>query len=54
LDDASLLQVLRHASGRYGSTLAYLVQTATALREQGVHDREVERQVALAKRHGLV
>ncbi|MFN7725124.1 MAG: gamma-glutamylcyclotransferase [Rubrivivax sp.] len=54
LDDASLLQVLRHASGRYGSTLAYLLETAHALRAQGVRDREVERQVALARRHGLV
>jgi glutathione-specific gamma-glutamylcyclotransferase len=53
LPDAQLLQVLRHAKGRYGTTLDYLLQTAAALREHGVHDREVERQVALAQRHGL-
>jgi glutathione-specific gamma-glutamylcyclotransferase len=53
LPDAQLLQVLRHAKGRYGSTLDYLLQTAASLREHGVHDREIERQVALAQRHGL-
>ncbi len=53
LPDAQLLQVLRHAKGRYGSTLDYLLQTAISLREHGVHDREIERQVALAHRHGL-
>jgi glutathione-specific gamma-glutamylcyclotransferase len=53
LPDAQLLQVLRHAKGRYGTTLDYLLQTAAALRAHGVHDREIERQVALAQRHGL-
>jgi glutathione-specific gamma-glutamylcyclotransferase len=54
LGDAQLLDIFRHAKGRYGSTLDYLVLTAEALRREGVHDREIERQVALAKRHGLV
>ncbi len=54
LPDAEVLHILRHASGRYGSTLEYLVQTAAALRERGVHDREVERLLALARRHGLL
>jgi glutathione-specific gamma-glutamylcyclotransferase len=53
LPDTELLHVLRHAHGRYGSTLDYLLETASALRQQGVRDREIERQVALAKRHGL-
>jgi cation transport protein ChaC len=54
LADEQMLHILRHASGRYGSTLAYLADTATALRAQGVRDREIERLMALAQRHGLV
>ena len=54
LSDQELLHVLRHARGRYGSTLEYLVETALALRREGVHDREIERQMALARRHGLL
>ena len=54
LADEQMLHILRHASGRYGSTLAYLADTAVALREQGVHDREIERLMDLAIRHGLV
>ena len=54
LPDAELLHVLRHARGRYGSTLEYVLRTAEALRERGLHDREIERMVALARRHGLV
>jgi cation transport protein ChaC len=54
LGDEQLLDVLRHASGRYGSTLQYLHETALALRRCGVHDREVERLVALALRHRLL
>jgi glutathione-specific gamma-glutamylcyclotransferase len=53
LPDAALLDILRHARGRYGSTLEYLLETARALRERGVHDREIERLVALARRHRL-
>ncbi len=54
LSDPELLHTLRHAHGRYGSTLEYLAQTAWALRKEGVHDREIERQMALARRHGLL
>ena len=54
LTDEQLLQVLRHARGRYGTTLDYLVETARALSAHGVRDREVERQVRLAHRHGLL
>ena len=53
LADAQLLDILRHARGRYGSTLEYLLETARALRERGVRDREIERLVALARRHRL-
>ncbi len=52
--DAPMLHILRHASGRYGTTLEYLVETAQALRQQGVHDREIERLMRLAARHGLL
>jgi len=54
LPDEQMLHILRHASGRYGSTLAYLADTAMALRAQGVRDREIERLMALAVRHGLM
>jgi cation transport protein ChaC len=53
LDDERLLEVLRHASGRYGTTLDYLLRTAQSLAERGVRDREIERLVALTRQHGL-
>jgi cation transport protein ChaC len=52
--DDHMLHILRHARGRYGTTLEYLAETARALREAGVRDREIERLMALAARHGLV
>jgi cation transport protein ChaC len=54
IGDEQMLHILRHASGRYGSTLQYLVATAHALRERGVHDREVQRLMALVAAHGLL
>ena len=54
LPDAEMLHVLRHAHGRYGSTLDYLAQTAHALRERGLRDREIERLMALARAHRLL
>lgn len=54
LPDAEMLHVLRHARGRYGSTLDYLTQTAAALQQQGVRDREIQRLMALARRHALI
>jgi cation transport protein ChaC len=53
LDDAHLVKVLRHASGRYGTTLAYVLETAQALRAHGIRDRAIERVVALARMHSL-
>jgi cation transport protein ChaC len=54
LSDAQMLDILRHARGRYGTTLEYLVRTARCLAERGVRDREIERLLALTRRHGLV
>ena len=54
LPDDQLLDILRHARGRYGTTLAYLAQTAHALRARGIRDREIERLMALAARCGLL
>lgn len=54
LPDAEMLHILRHARGRYGTTLDYLTQTAQALRERQLHDREIERLMALAQRNGLI
>ncbi len=54
LDEAQLLHVLRHARGRYGTTLDYLLSTAAALRAHRMIDRETLRLVQLARWHGLV
>jgi cation transport protein ChaC len=54
LPDTELLHILRHARGRYGSTLEYLQETAAALRARGVRDREIERLVDVARRAGLI
>ena len=54
LADAELVDILRRAQGRFGSTLDYLLETATSLRERGIRDREIERLVALARHHELV
>lgn len=53
LDEAQMLHILRHARGRYGTTLDYLLHTASALRAHGMLDRETLRLVRLARRHGL-
>jgi cation transport protein ChaC len=53
LPDGELVEILRTANGRYGTTLAYLVETARSLRTCGILDRDVERMVALARRHAL-
>lgn len=54
LPDEQMLHILRHAHGRYGSTLDYLRDTANALAARGVRDREIERLMRLAARHGLL
>ena len=53
LAEGELLEIFRTANGRYGSTLAYLVETAHSLRTCGIRDRDVERLLALARRHAL-
>ena len=53
LDTDTLLRIFRHAEGRYGTTLDYLVRTGLHLREQGIRDRRIESLMALAARHGL-
>ena len=53
LADEQIVDVLRHARGRYGTTLEYLAETARALAAQGVRDREIERLMRLARRAGL-
>lgn len=54
LPEAQLLDILRNARGRYGSTLEYLDETARCLRRCGIRDREIERLVALARRNRLL
>ena len=53
IPDARMLEILRCAVGRYGSTLDYLVETANSLRGCGIRDADVERLVGLARRHAL-
>jgi cation transport protein ChaC len=53
LSDPQMLEVLRGAAGRFGSTLDYLLETARSLRSCGIHDRDIERLVALARHHRL-
>jgi glutathione-specific gamma-glutamylcyclotransferase len=54
ISDVHMLEILRSANGRYGSTLDYLIETANALRLHGIRDREIERLEKLARRHGLI
>jgi cation transport protein ChaC len=54
LGDDELVDILRHARGRYGTTLDYLARTAHCLSGHGIRDREIERLMALARRHALV
>ncbi|MFN3302091.1 MAG: gamma-glutamylcyclotransferase [Roseateles sp.] len=53
LQEPELLHIFRHARGRYGTTLDYLLRTVQGLREHGIRDRELERQARLAAQHGL-
>ena len=52
--DRDLVHVFKHARGRFGTTLDYLLETADALRRRGLRDREIERMVDLARSHALV
>lgn len=53
LPEQQIVEILRHSRGKYGSTLEYLLATAQCLAERGVRDREIERLVALSRKHGL-
>lgn len=54
LDDAALLEILRHAKGRYGSTLDYVLKTHACLLDVGICDRQVAQLITLAREHGLI
>lgn len=54
LDDHTLLDILRTAQGRFGTTLEYLSETAAALEACGIRDREIDRLMGVARRAGLV
>lgn len=53
IDDEQMLHILRHARGRYGSTVDYLVHTARSLQALRMCDQESQRLLALAQRQGL-
>ena len=54
LEDRALLEILRTAQGRFGTTLAYLTETALALEACGIRDREIRRLMRVARGAGLV
>ena len=54
LGEAELIEVLRHARGRHGRTLDYLLQTAARLQALGIRDADVLALIDLARRRGLV
>ncbi|MBK6852506.1 MAG: gamma-glutamylcyclotransferase [Burkholderiales bacterium] len=49
LSDDQVRTILHTASGRYGSTLDYLLQTAEQLERLGIRDRKLERITALGR-----
>lgn len=49
LNDEAMLNILQRARGRYGTTLEYLLQTATQLARMGIRDAEVQRLMRLAQ-----
>ena len=53
MGDDEVLRVLRSASGRFGTTLDYMLKTAQALQERGMLDRDLARLVKLARDAGL-
>jgi len=54
IEDTELINILRHARGRYGTTLDYLIETARGLARHGIRDRHVEHLLELARSHALV
>jgi cation transport protein ChaC len=52
--DAQMLDILRDATGKFGRTLDYLLDTARCLRAHGIRDNEIERLVALARSQRLI
>ena len=53
MSEDHLIDIFRHASGRYGTTLAYLLETQRGLARCGISDRAIDRLVRLARRHAL-
>ncbi|WP_395137834.1 gamma-glutamylcyclotransferase [Schlegelella aquatica] len=54
LPEPRLLEILRSAKGRYGTTLEYVHRTQESLLSHGIRDRRVEAVLMLARRHGLL
>lgn len=51
---AQLIDILRDARGRYGSTLDYVLRTDVCLHEHGIRDRAIGELIALARQHQLL
>lgn len=50
LADAQYTQIFQHATGRYGSTLDYAVQTYDALLREGIRDTALEKLLSPTKK----
>jgi cation transport protein ChaC len=49
LSDEQVCAILRHARGRFGTTLDYLLQTAEHLEQLGIRDRKLQRLARLGR-----
>ena len=54
LDRAQMIAILREATGRYGTTLDYVLRTDLSLREHGIEDRAIAAILELAHEHRLL
>lgn len=54
LDSEQMLVILREATGRYGTTLDYVLRTDLSLREHGIEDRAIAAILNLAHEHRLL
>ncbi len=52
--EPQLLQILREARGRYGSTLDYVLRTDLGLRDHGIRDAAIAAILNLARQHRLL
>lgn len=54
LEESRLVEILRLAEGRYGTTLDYVRRTHDCLQAHGIRDQRITELLALARRHRLI